>query len=280
MKATIIKRVFIVGCPRSGTTLLQSLVAANSNVASFPESHFYEKLFSGKPFLSILGIASRRARPRWKKFLEEIDHLELDHELSRFAFTTSQFSAAFIRVLDILTQTQGKTIWVEKTPGHLHFLDEITRLVKDARFVHILRNGADVVASLHEIGRRYANFWVSNYNSIDRCIQRWVEDTRLSIQYATDKNHFLVRYESLIADPRRELIKLCSFLDLPFEENMLTDYTRAAKHVILKNEPWKAGVDRPIAIANHSKFHTLFNENQRQYILQNLPTDLLPIGPV
>jgi hypothetical protein len=147
--------------------------------------------------------------------------------------------------------------------------------VRDSFFVHILRNGADVVASLHEIGKRYADFWISDYSSIDRCIQRWVDDTRLSIKYLNKEKHFLVRYEALIADPKHELVTLCNVLDLPFEEDMLTNYAQVAERVVLKNEPWKTGIGRPIGAANNSKFHTLFNEDQRLYILQNLPSDIL-----
>ena len=40
----ILSRIFLVGCPRSGTTLTQSLLAAHPMVASFPESHFFSHL--------------------------------------------------------------------------------------------------------------------------------------------------------------------------------------------------------------------------------------------
>ena len=76
LKDRIKERIFLVGCPRSGTTLLQSLLAANSKVLSFPETHFFGHLFYSRKLLSILGIANWRARLRWVQFLKEIGHQE------------------------------------------------------------------------------------------------------------------------------------------------------------------------------------------------------------
>jgi LPS sulfotransferase NodH len=255
MKRAIQGRIFLVGCPRSGTTLLQCLLAANSHIESFVETHFFERLFSGRPLLSALGIASRRARPRLNQFLEEIGHPETQRQLPLFAVSVRQLSRAFVEILDTLTLDQGKAVWVEKTPGHLHFIDQIERLVEGAKFVHIVRNGADVVASLYDIRTRYPEMWVAEYiRSIDDCIQKWIEDTRVSMMYSTRENHFLVRYEQMVADPRPVLVGLCEFIGVPFEERMLTDYSAVAKQVILESEPWKASAGQPIQNPGSRKF--------------------------
>ena len=107
----------------------------------------------------MLGIASRRARPRWDQFLEEVGHGEMKYKLPRVAICTRQFSRALVEVLDTLTLSQGKEVWIEKTPGHLRFVDQIEKLVSGAKFVHMVRNGEDVVASLYDIGKRYPELW-------------------------------------------------------------------------------------------------------------------------
>jgi len=271
----ILTRVFLVGCPRSGTTLLQSILAANSHVASFPETHFYEKLFSGKQFLAAFGIASRRARPQWKKFLEEIGHSEMQTNLPKNAIYVRQFSETFIQVLDAITLNQGKLVWIEKTPAHLHSVDWIERLVNRSLFIHILRNGMDNIASLYAMVNKYPETWGRWFSSIDQCIYRWVGDTRISRGCESRENHRLVSYEQLITDPKPVLVELCEFIRVPFEECMLTDYSKVAEKIILYREPWKASVREPISTANSRKSFKLLNEEQRQYILAHIPEDLL-----
>lgn len=64
-------RFFIVGFPRSGTTLLQSLLAAHPQIASFPESYFFPNAVEKKG-LRILGISSLKAKENLQKFLNNI----------------------------------------------------------------------------------------------------------------------------------------------------------------------------------------------------------------
>jgi hypothetical protein len=143
------KRFFLVGCPRSGTTLLQSLLTAHPQITSFPESHFFRHLIpdlNSKRYW--LGIASRKAKPRFEAFLKEINREDMSSHLSQLAIFQYQYIQAFFHVLDTITQQQGKTIWIEKTPGHVHCIDYIQKRVKKAKFIHLIRNGSDVVASL------------------------------------------------------------------------------------------------------------------------------------
>jgi hypothetical protein len=80
----------------------------------------------------------------------------------------------------------------------------------------------------------------------------------------------LVRYEHLVEEPQSVLTELCRFIGVAFNEKMLRDYSVAAKGVILEREPWKAAVGNKIQNANSTKFYELFNEEQRQYILNRL----------
>lgn len=270
MKDRIKERIFLVGCPRSGTTLLQSLLAANSKVLSFPETHFFGHLFYSRKLLSILGIANWRARLRWIQFLKEIGHQEMQSKLPKYAVFVRQFSKAYIDVLDTLTLNQGKEIWVEKTPGNLHYIEKIEKLVTSAKFVHIIRNGTDVVASLYEVTNEYPEVWGENGWSVEQCISRWIQDIQLSLSYSSKENHTLVSYEKLVAEPRPVLMSLCKSINISFEEQMISNYSQVSKQVILENEPWKAFTGQPIKARHNIKFQTLFDKDQRQYILDRL----------
>ncbi|HHP7244605.1 MAG TPA: sulfotransferase family protein [Elainellaceae cyanobacterium] len=273
-------RVFILGCPRSGTTLLQSLLTAHPSVASFPESHFFRALLKRRSVVrQTLGLASRSARPRFEEFLHELGHEELNGILPDHAAFVWQYSRAFIRLLDLLAAEEHKDVWIEKTPGHLHYAEAIASHVPNAQFIHILRNGADVVASLYEVTHRHPDIW-GGQRSIDDCIERWCQDAQISLQYHHHPRHHLVNYEDLVAHPELVLTTLCDFIGVPFNPIMLQNYKTAAQRVVLKDEQWKASVSQSIETNRIRKFHQVFDEQQQHYILQQLSAvNLSPLSP-
>lgn len=275
---TIQTRIFLVGCPRSGTTLLQCLLGAHSRIASFPETAFYTVLYPDRRWAAWLGLASRRARLAWQRLAQVMQRPELLGRLPRRAVWARQHSQAFVGALDQLTQAQGKDIWLEKSPGHLHQVERITRLVPGAKFVHLVRHGPDVVASLHDIGLNYPDAeWGRMFGSLDVCIERWTRDVRLSQTYAGRPNHFLVRYEDLLAEPRATLAGLCAFVGVTFEAGMLNDYQQVAGQVIRPDETWKAATFQKIGGESGSKFRALLDADQQRYVLAQLPPELLGV---
>ncbi|VXD25473.1 Sulfotransferase [Planktothrix serta PCC 8927] len=263
-------RLFLVGCPRSGTTLLQSLLAAHSQIASFPESHFFRYLLRNRSsWRTKLRIPSPLSRKRFNQFLAETGHPELERYLPKTAVFTFQYVKGFIRVLDELTLQQGKTLWLEKTPGNLYYINYIEKRVAGAKFIHLVRNGADVVSSLYDVTHQYPNDWKGAWD-LDRCIRQWVKDVRLTTQHLHKPNHILVQYEQLIENQPLILAQLCDFIGVEYEPAMLQDYQKVAEKLTLAFESWKVSVQQGIYNPSDQKFHQLFNEEQKQYILQEL----------
>lgn len=286
---TIQKRLFIVGCPRSGTTLLQSLLASHSQVQSFPESQFFLYLFSTdraqqftesrletewtRPLLKlasrklIFGIAQVRLRSHLHQFLQDIDQLDLEPALPRTAIALKQqYTQAFFRVLDQATQRQQRTIWLEKTPQHLYYLDYITQQLPDAQFIHLLRSGTDVVASLYDVRQRYPEQWPDEPADAKLCTARWLRDLRISLRYQHQPHHHVIRYEDLVAEPAQILETLCQRIGIVYEPTMLDGYQQTAQQVRLSSEPWKNSVHQPIQNQNATKFTQLFDADQQAYI--------------
>jgi hypothetical protein len=245
------------------------LLAAHPDIASFPESFFFNNLVPYRKWLQKLGIASRSAKPKFKQFLCESGHEEMEKYLPRVGLFMEQYAQAFVKILDILTEQQSKKFWLEKTPSHLHYINEIEKLVKEAKFIHIIRNGADVVASLYEVTHKYPKIWGGS-RDINQCIGRWIKDVRISQAHIHKPNHKLVLYEQLIEDRQSVLTELCDFMGTKFVESMLQDYTKAAEGLVLESEPWKASVSQAVQNTNNKKFYKLFDEEQRQYILEQL----------
>jgi hypothetical protein len=271
MKLESKTRLFLVGCPRSGTTLLQSMLAANPDILSFPETKFFWYLIPlyKERWRRKLKMVSKDFKP-WLKdfFVEQINHGEMLTRFSKFNFLRSQYTQQFIEILDELTATEGKTIWLEKTPEHIYYLDYIEKNVPGVKFIHLLRNGEDVVASLHEATQKYPQFWGGNVWNLNMCIKRWVEAVEISRQYLHKSNHIVVRYEKLVENSRPELIRLCEFIGIDFAESMLENYGRAADNLTLDS----AGrtVAKKVTNRNSQKFQELFDESERDYIIKRL----------
>jgi len=291
MKPPIERRIFLVGCARSGTTLLQALLAAHSRIASFPETHFFaatvgqtgRRRFGLRPaslrdrvrFLLSdwrvqFGVPARGSNRRLGLFLDEIGRADLKPIFASTLGPTPRKTRSFLRLLDRLTLEEGKTHWLEKTPNNLDYIDVIERLVPDAAFIHIVRNGEDNIASLCNAAREYPESWGRHYGSLDRCIARW----RLCIARTREQlgkdNHMAVRYEQLVSDPQAVLQAICPFIGVPFEEGMMAGYRHASRRVVLDREPWKAEVREEIVDHGMTKFHELLDERQRSYVLEQI----------
>ncbi len=264
-------RLFLVGCPRSGTTLLQSLLAAHPELASFPESHLFQSLWIYR-WSRFLGIASPKGREQLNWFLHEINQDNLQHKLPPNARFIRQYGVIFKEALDNTTQAQGKSIWLEKSPEHVRYIRYIEASIPDAKFIHLVRNGSDVVASLYDVTHKHRqpDVWGDEPWELDKCIRHWVRSIEFGRPHLNKPNHILVRYEKLVENPEAILRQLCDFMGTPFNPMMLKNYGKIAEKVSLKNEAWKASVGQPINNANSTKFYQLFNPEQQQYILDQL----------
>ena len=273
MDRNIQGRIFLVGCPRSGTTLLQSLLAAHPQIASFPESHFFTSLEPSKAWMRQLGLglaSGKRAKSRFLEFLKILNQERMQSYVPAFAPFVRQYTSAFVKVLDTLTLEQDKSWWLEKTPGHLQCIDLIQKQVPGAQFIHIVRNGTDVVASIYDVANhRHSEGWLEPGN-LDKCIDRWIASMEITQQYADRPNHTVVRYEALVENPREVLKDLCKAIEIEFDATMLKGYRAAAKQVVRQDETWKASAEKPIRNANGKKFYQVFDEAQREHILAQL----------
>lgn len=276
----ITSRLFLVGCARSGTTLLQSLLASHPLVASFPESNFFNHLFPhSEPKRRFLGLASRRAKSRWINFLSESGFEQYPPSL--LAVSPNRLTSHFVKTLDLLSIQQRKTIWLEKTPSHLHHIDFIVQRVPQSKFIHIIREGKDAVASLYDVRKKYPKQWPNEPASVELSVERWLKDASTSLRYIGHSAHMLIRYENLVASPEAVLKQLCHFIEVDFAAQMLSQYATTARQVSLTREPWKVGVAKPIQNANSTKFYTLFSQSQQDYVLEHTSSiDLNALLPV
>jgi len=115
-----------------------------------------------------------------------------------------------------LTAPTGKSRWAEKTPSHVFQIDLIHELYPQAQFIHILRNGRDVVRSLQSMP------WAPR--NIRWSCRRWVDSVqaaRTAAKKLPADKYMELRYEQLVEDPQAAIQRLCDFLHEPVAGQML-----------------------------------------------------------
>ncbi|MBT9314747.1 sulfotransferase family protein [Leptothoe spongobia] len=261
------KRVFVVGCPRSGTTLLQSILLTSPSIISFPESHFFVNLFKRRTdFQKRFNLASQYSRPGFANFMGESGYQIVKSALPRYALTIQQQTQVFARTLDRIAKQERKSIWMEKTPDHVNFIDFIETHVRDALFIHIVRNGPDVVASLYDVTHKYPLEWEEPWE-IERCLRKWITCVQNTYKHLHKPNHLLIKYETLVNDLDSASQKLTDFINVDLHTHLLTDRKDAFKDIALAREPWKANSVKPVYQKGKDKFSVLFDDDQKTYIL-------------
>jgi hypothetical protein len=212
---------FIVGAPRSGTTLLRLMLDAHSAVAIPAETHFLFEAVRlesrGNPLRRELYDTIVHAR-QWNDF-----HLEgagFWEELCRIQpFDLSSGIRCFYRMY---AERFGKRRYGEKTPMYGTLISVLSELLPEARFIHLIRDGRDVVVSNVEV-------WWGNRANVADYAKWWLDAVREIRRQGTGRANYLeLRYEDLVEKPEETLKSACEFLDLSFEPAMLNYYRAAA----------------------------------------------------
>ena len=189
------QRIFVVGSPRSGTSLLQSLIGGHPLIHPFPETHLFYSLFRNR-LNALLKISSNQSIKDFNNFIKIINQVEYYGIYNRWGlFTHNIFLKKAIEILDSETLRNGKVVWTEKTPLHLHCINQLEANNKDLKFIHILRDGKDVVKSSYGLSKKYPNSSWGKHPNIDYWIKRWVLDIKMSHNCLDKPNHYFLTYK-------------------------------------------------------------------------------------
>jgi hypothetical protein len=233
----------LVGCPRSGTTLLQQLLDAHPEVAIAPETHFIRRFV--KPERSF-GDLDRGEN--YRRLIESIvampEFMEMDLDAAAFREAAEReprgSSFLFRLLLRQFAARRGARLVGEKTPNHLLYMQTMERIFPEARFVHIVRDPRAVVSSWKTIP------WSTGSVAGDSEVwRRYMETARRR----PPSSITTITYERLVTDTDGVLRNVCAYLGLALHPAMLEHHTRTGDGMNLRREPWKTEAASPIATA-------------------------------
>jgi hypothetical protein len=213
--------IFIVGCPRSGTSLLRDLLRAHPRLTFPEESHFIPSLYRayGDPGneREARELAARILATGWVKAWG----LTLD--ASAFAADRS-FARIVARVYEAWAERQQKPRWGDKTPSYVREIPLLLKLFPAAKILHIYRDGRDVALSWLRYGIGPRNLYTA--------ARMWSDTVRAGRRAgaaAGPERYLEVRYEALLADPAAVMRAVCAFLDEPFTDAVLRPHAFAGE---------------------------------------------------
>lgn len=254
--------VFIGGSSRSGTTLLGAMLGVGPHHLTVPEAEFKWQLW-------------RSGAIRDGKGLVEHVHNNLIGD-PRFALwgvdlTCVSNSIGFADLMTHLVLGYGQAmakpevrVWFDHTPGNIRFGRTLHDQFPTARFVHIVRDGRAVAASVIPLdwgpntAVEAAHHWATQVCA-GLALQSWLGPERVQ----------LVRYEDLVQEPELTLRSVCRLLDVAYTEDMVTsrDYKvqkwTAPQHRLVANAPDAARIDawrRRLSVAQIRDFERTTGE--------------------
>lgn len=191
-------RIVMGGAPRTGSTLLRFALDRSESIIAGPETSFFIKPFGEQKI-------------RAKQIAEKLD---IDAEFVRKALLRNTSAVcAFDEIMAAyaISAERDPIGWAEKTPRNVHHYERLSELYPYLMFISTIRDGLDVVTSLHANPARNIRYHCS--------VERYVASMR-DVYRFNRPNHTIVRYEDLVRDPRSTLTRLTNWIGIEFHPFM------------------------------------------------------------
>ncbi|MCK4872327.1 MAG: sulfotransferase [Phycisphaerales bacterium] len=234
---------FIVGADRSGTTLLRLMLNNHERLSVGPETWFFLELIKQFDLRAVLSPADlERAIAiiiNHQRFAEyPVTEESLRAEAARLDRPT--IGSLFAVLPGLVAAREGKTCFGDKTPGYSMCVIELAEAYPEAKFIHIVRDARDVALSLVRVGWHGGKPW--------RAAEHWMQRVGACEQARATlgpERMMLVRYADLVLDAEVTLRSICGFLDVSFDERMLTFHETSGEQVLASEKSFHSKTRRP-----------------------------------
>jgi len=266
---------FIVGCPRSGSYLLSSILNASGRIAIPTETHF-APLFL--PYLWMAGdLRNLKARRRVLKAIfmflriwlvraeEERDYaavtrhslLAVEPESDRIIDSVRNYAGIVSGLFMAYARQHGALDAGDKSAFFDHMpLDKIdTAMGGRARFIHVVRDGRDVCVSWCRIkvGPRTMKEAAISWSAHIEGKQSWGRKN--------PDRYLEVRYEDLLTYPKKTLLEICAFVNLKYTDSLLDFHKTQYANDIAKGSS-HAQLNKPLNSENQGKWKNALSNSE------------------
>ena len=240
--------IFVVGAPRSGTTLVARILNRHPGIFMPAETNFFLDIYERKAELGELpdpSTAQRvctRLRTIYRRYSEpftdqrRVDVIFSDAELcERIRESMSSYRNALDTFMRVQAEFEGKRRWGNNTPKDLFYVKQIVEYFPDVRFIACTRDVRDFLKSYRDKWRATTKHEVSRIKRLYHPVVTtllWKASMRrvLEMQDNLPPGQVLqVRYETLVSEPRKEVRRICEYLEESYDPGLLNiDFTNSA----------------------------------------------------
>jgi hypothetical protein len=232
--------IFVLGVRRSGTTLLRVMLDRHSELAVPDESYFIPQLAD-----------RHRGALDVERFVDDLRRLPTLREwgvplgeVRRRLEPGMPLGGAIATVYEVYAALEGKERWGDKTPMYMQHLGLLERLFPTALYVHLIRDGRDAALSFLAMPEGIVTTTWAHPRSAAGFACQWRAEVQAARRLGVGvgpASYVEVRYEQLVAEPARELQRICDFAALAFEPQML-EY---AGGVDVSAKPHQQSLEKP-----------------------------------
>lgn len=237
--ATTVDPIFVVGAPRSGTTLVARILGRHPDILALApaETNFFEDIWTRRENLgdlsddTILADVTDRVYTLFSRYNLPEAQAYVDANLRRedLAEWTRRmgggYDSLYRAFIDLMAEAAGKRFFCDDTPKHLFFVRTILDSFPTAKVIGCVRDPRDFLCSYKNLWKRSTEgdrikqlyhpilttlLWRSSANQLSEYIEE---------QYL--QRVAVVRYESLVEDPAGEALRLCRLLDIDYDDNLV-----------------------------------------------------------
>lgn len=210
---------FIVGCGRSGTTLLQTMMNSHPNIVSTPECFFVILLYPRFGKLT-----------KWKEkdITEFIDTLYTMPGFALWLMDREMLISAMRAVMDyadyalmckmvyyqMRKDKENVMVLIDKNPSNSLFTDKLLKIFPEAKFIHIIREPRDCVnAHIKRFNKKNTFFLAWYWKGFNAAIEK--------VKQKSPVRFLTILYENFVRETEQTMKEICQFLNVPFDEKIL-----------------------------------------------------------
>jgi hypothetical protein len=270
--------VFIVGCPRSGTTLLRLMLSAHSRISISSEGAYIYRLRSTRPSYRDL------SHPRHLKALykELLPLLETEKFLSSPSFDqllrwVGQFGADLRSIITFYGTWEARAAgkerlawWGDNAPYHVYHVPFFNHLFPSSKLILMIRDPRDV----------YASSKAALDYDLHTAVGEWEKsllDGVLAQSYLGPERVRQLKYEDLVMAPRARLQDLCAFLGVEYEEAMFSYHHSDAAKAVAQLDHHK-NLLRPVFASSVGKYRKVLTQEEIATIHRRLYSPMTYLG--
>lgn len=226
--------IFVLGLQRSGTTWLANLLCQHEScvgIQSRDHEGIHESVFFSHFSRSYGDLKVESNFRRFARDFAKSDYFLLS-KLPASWFDELQYrdyGAIFYDLMERVARREGATHWVEKSPHHTLHCQDIAQRFPDAKFVCLLRQSRTLIPSLMNAPwREKSRYPMRGLEILRSCSTYTLYKKHLHNFAKNNTNAMVLYYEDVLARPKQEMERLCQFLglawqpemvDVPFEQN-------------------------------------------------------------